>query len=86
MKNRLAKKSRVSPADDLTEALAEIEHQQWMHWSQAVAADVPQTLRDKWQSSWVDYAALTDEVKEADRVWARKVVALLRQRNLIPTV
>ena len=85
MKNRLAKKSRVSPADDLTEALAEIEHQQWTHWSQAVAADVPQTLRDKWQSSWVDYAALTDEVKEADRVWARKVVALLRQRNLIPT-
>ena len=29
------------------------------------------------------YNELTDELKEADRVWARKVVALLRQRKLI---
>jgi len=70
--------------DDLVEALAEIEHAQWMHWSQAVAADVTATTRHKWQRSWVDYAELTDDLKEADRVWARKVVMLLRQRKLIP--
>jgi hypothetical protein len=38
---------------------------------------------DKWQRSWVDYAELTDELKELDRVWARKVVTLLHQRKLI---
>lgn len=70
--------------DDLVEALARIEHDQWMHWSQAVAADVTAVPRDKWQRSWVDYAELTEDLKEADRVWARKVVALLRQRKRIP--
>lgn len=70
--------------DDLVEALAKIEHEQWMHWSQAVAADVTAATRDKWQCSWVDYAELTDDLKEADRVWARKVLTLLCQRSLIP--
>jgi hypothetical protein len=70
--------------DDLVEALAEIEHTQWMHWSQAVAAEVNTTTRDKWQRSWVAYAELTEELKEADRVWARRVVTLLRQHQLIP--
>jgi len=67
----------------LTEALAKIEHEQWQHWSQAVSAHVPETVRAKWQNSWVDYNKLTEEVKEADRVWARKVVTLLRERKLI---
>lgn len=70
--------------DDLVEALAKIEHEQWMYWSQAVAAVVTVETRDKWQRSWVDYSELTDDLKEADRVWARKVLALLRQRRLIP--
>ena len=72
-----------SPTGDLIEALAEIEHEQWRHWSQAVAPKVVAGTRAKWQGSWVDYAQLTDEMKEADRVWARKVVALLRERRLI---
>ena len=47
-------------------------------------AHVPLMTREKWQRSWVDYGELTEELKEADRVWARKVVTLLRQRQLIP--
>ena len=73
-----------NPTDNLIEAIAEIEHAQWLHWSQAVASDVSVAIRDKWQSSWVDYAELTEDLKEADRVWARKVVALLHERKLIP--
>ena len=69
--------------EDLIEALAGIEHEQWMHWSQAAAANVPAETRMRWQGSWVSYDELTDELKEADRVWARKVVALLHQRKLI---
>jgi hypothetical protein len=73
----------INPTDDLIEALAEIEHEQWMHWSQAVAPQVLTCIAENWQKSWVDYAELTEELKEADRVWARKVVALLRERKLI---
>jgi hypothetical protein len=70
--------------EELIEALAEIEHEQWLHWSNAVAPEVADATRLKWQSFWIDYSHLTEEVKEADRVWARKVVALLRERQLIP--
>jgi hypothetical protein len=70
-------------AEDLVEALAEIEHQQWLHWSKAVAPEVSNPTRLKWQSCWREYSELTENVKEADRVWARKVVALLRERQLI---
>ena len=72
-----------SPTDDLIEALAEIEHQQWMHWSKTVAAEVSPVTRKKWQGSWTDYNKLTEAMKEADRLWARKVVTLLRQRRLV---
>ena len=70
--------------EDLVEALAEIEHAQWLHWSQSVAPHVPVMTREKWKRSWVDYAELTNDLKEADRVWARKVLTLLRRRRLIP--
>jgi len=72
-----------SATDNLVEALARIEHQQWMHWSQAMAAQVPPTTLKKWKKSWIDYNKLTDDLKDADRVWARKVMTLLRRRRLI---
>lgn len=82
MKARIMSNPIPNP-DDLVEVLAKIEHTQWMHWSQAVAMEVNPATRDKWQRSWVDYAELTEELKDADRVWARGVLTLLRQRQLI---
>ena len=76
--------TQPNPSDDLVEDLARIEHAQWIHWSQTVAADIANATRMKWQRSWVDYAELRDDLKETDRFWARKVVMLLRQRQLIP--
>jgi hypothetical protein len=76
-------KPPLDTTGELIEVLAEIEHAQWMHWSQAVAANVSAATRRKWQRSWVNYADLTEELKEADRVWARKVVSLLRQHKLV---
>jgi hypothetical protein len=78
------KRPPTNPTDELVEALAEIEHAQWLHWSQAVAVDVTAATRDKWRRSWVAYDELRDDMKEVDRVWARKVLTLLRQRRLIP--
>ena len=77
------KKTPGNARHELIEALAEIEHEQWMHWSRAVAAKVPPALRTQWQNSWVPYVELSDKLKAADRIWARKVVRLLRRRQLI---
>jgi hypothetical protein len=72
-----------SPNRELIEALAAIEHEQWLHWSRATASDVSAATRAKWQTSWVKYDEMPDNLKEVDRVWARKVVGLLRERKLI---
>ena len=55
------------------ERLAALEHEQWNYWTQAVAPEVSEERRTRWESYWVPYEQLTEEVKEYDRVWARKV-------------
>ncbi len=68
---------------ELIEALAELEHEQWQHWSQAIAASVPPPTRMRWEASWQPYASMTDDLKELDRIWARKVVRLLRHQLIV---
>jgi hypothetical protein len=67
----------MSEPDDLLECLAELEHEQWVAWSRAVAAEVAPQRRERWQAWWVPYEQLPEEIKEDDRLWARKVLALL---------
>lgn len=75
-----------NPPEELIEALAEIEHEQWRFWSQTVAGEVSAETREKWQRSWVNYAELSENLKEMDRVWARKVIARLRDRRLVDSI
>lgn len=76
----------MTSATSLLEALAELEHRQWLHWSQATAAQVPESLRTRWQDSWRPYAELPEEAKELDRAWARQVLELLREHQVtLPT-
>jgi len=75
---------RRAQTGELIEALAALEHDQWRHWSKAVGTAVPLAVRRRWQRCWIPYARLADEVKDADRFWARKVLAVLRKRKLIP--
>jgi hypothetical protein len=65
--------------DELLEKLAELEHEQWAAWARAVAGEVSPQRRDRWQTSFVPYAELTEGAKEEDRLWARKVLDLLRR-------
>jgi hypothetical protein len=64
-------------SEQMLERLAELEHEQWVFWSQSVAAEVSEERRKRWQSLWVPYRELPEEAKEQDRVWARKTLAAL---------
>lgn len=68
----------------LLERLAELEHEQWVAWSQSVAAEVAPERRQRWARYWVPYRELPEDVKEQDRIWARKVLAIVKQALLGP--
>lgn len=65
--------------DEVLERLAEVEHEQWMAWSQSVAEEVSAERRQRWQTCWVPYHDLPEEMKELDRLWARKMVEALHR-------
>ena len=56
------------------ERVAEVEHDQWTAWSRSVASEVSPERRARWEKYWVRYKDLPDDVKELDRVWARKAI------------
>lgn len=62
------------------EALAELEHEQWMAWAKSVAHSEPfltEGRKERWVKAMVPYSMLTEAQKEDDRLWARKVIAVL---------
>ena len=65
------------------EALASIEHDQWIAWSKDLASKEtlsPERLA-RWRSLWVPYEELSEEMKEHDRRWAR-LVQLVTGRSI----
>lgn len=64
---------------NLLEALAELEHKQWVEWSKNIAKKEklsPERL-ERWKELWIPYEDLSEEMKEQDRKWARLVIEVL---------
>lgn len=67
---KVSKKSE----SDLLEKLSAIEHDQWMAWSKSVAPEVSKERQDRWKKLWIPYNELSEEMKEEDRKFAKKVL------------
>lgn len=64
----------------LLEKLAALEHQQWVEWATTVSESEPGISAariSRWQQYFVPYEELSEDVKEHDRVWARKVLEVI---------
>ena len=80
----------------LIEKLAELEHEQWMKWSSALANQIneylnwlPEDMRielsarlARWESMWIPYDGLSGKTKDQDRAWARKVLKVIKELNM----
>jgi len=64
---------------NLREKLAELEHEQWMAWSKAVANEVSFARLERWRKMWCPYSELTEEQKDQDRKWADKVLQAIKE-------
>jgi len=66
---------------NVPEALAALEHEQWMAWSKSLAAAEPLSAErvERWQRLWVPYADLSEHSKASDRVWAQKALTAVAE-------
>jgi hypothetical protein len=65
--------------DVVLEELAALEHEQWVYWSKSVCEteNLSPERVERWKKFWCPYNELDEETKEHDRVWARKVMAVI---------
>ena len=67
---------------ELLEALAQLEHNQWMDWAKNLMEKEPaisQARKDRWTAFMVPYDQLDEAAKNMDRIWAAKVVELVQE-------
>lgn len=70
--------------EEVLEKLAELEHRQWSHWTRHFMEFDNESNRKHWErQAHLPYDKLTEKEKELDREWARKVLTLLYDLNLL---
>lgn len=67
--------------NDTIERLAALEHEQWVKWSKDIASKEklsPERL-ERWKALWIPYNELSEEMREHDRKWARRVLIIISE-------
>jgi hypothetical protein len=61
------------------ELLADLEHKQWMKWAESMVKteNLSQKRKDRWVTMFSPYEDLPEKIKDYDREWARKIIAVL---------
>lgn len=63
---------------ELLEKLADLEHQQWAHWTQYMLNNLTEENIARWRRQIeTPYNNLSEKEKESDRKWAKKVLSLI---------
>lgn len=63
---------------EIIEKLAELEHEQWAHWTKYMLDNLTDENIARWKRQIeAPYEELSEKEKESDREWARKVLKIL---------
>jgi hypothetical protein len=66
---------------EVVEALAALEHEQWVTWAKNLIEtepDLSPVRRRRWAEFFVPYDQLDEETKDQDRKWARKALRIVK--------
>ncbi len=67
---------------DMREILANLEHQQWAHWTSYMLNNLTEENIKRWHNqTMTDYEDLTEKEKDSDRVWADRVMKTITIHN-----
>lgn len=72
----------------LVEALAELEHDQWVTWSKELAQTekLSEDRLKRWKTLWVPCEKLPDDIKEFDKAYAKLVLAVIQSKVIDNTL
>jgi len=63
----------------LIDLLANLEHEQWSHWTDYFFKNDTSKNRGRWNEQIkTPYFKLSEKEKESDREWAKKVLMIIR--------
>ena len=66
------------------EKLANLEHQQWAHWTRYMLDNLTKGNIARWRKQIdTSYFKLTEKEKDSDREWALKVIKIIRETTSI---
>lgn len=73
----------MTKKNEIIEKLSDLEHQQWMHLTKYISSkeNISKERLNKWKKLYIPYSELSEEDKEQDRIWARKVYDVLMELN-----
>lgn len=64
--------------NEIRERLADLEHQQWAHWTKYMLNNLTEENIQRWRKQIeTEYKDLTEKEKDSDREWAQKVIDTL---------
>lgn len=68
--------------NNLLERLAELEHEQWAGWTKWMLKRLTPTNINRWKRQIkTPYLELPEKEKESDRIEARKVIKIIKERE-----
>ncbi len=67
--------------EESLEALDFLVDESKLHPDVLRVVDKLQVKLSNWESYWVPYSELTNEIQEYDRIWARKVLEVIKESN-----
>ena len=73
-------KDFINREDKLIEKLAELEHEQWMNWAKSIikTENISKERVKRWKTLFIEYKNLSEEMKNLDREWAKRVLKILK--------
>lgn len=73
-------KDFINKEDKLIENLAELEHEQWMDWAKSIikTENISKERVKRWKTLFIKFKNLSEEMKNLDREWAKKVLKILK--------
>ena len=72
---------KIKNFNKLRERLADLIHQEWVSWAKLLIQrkEVSMVTIHRWKEYLCDYKDLPEEIKNMNRIWADKVLELMKK-------